>query len=167
MRFDDNDSSSFNSGCRRPWSSLPFGKVRSRPYVVLASKSDCARSTEVLAGRCIPQPSHSMPLTPPLSNPTTLAHLSLYPPALLIADHAPRIHHCTGDTGHFTAQSAGPCSAIRQRALTADICENRLLTDAFTGSTAGQLSDFINISSLRIKTCDWNSILTLDVSVQK
>jgi hypothetical protein len=77
-----------------------------------------------------------MPLTPPLSNPTTLAHLSLYPPALLIADHAPRIHHCTGDTGHFTAQSAGPC-------------------------------DFINISSLRIKTCDWNSILTLDVSVQK
>jgi hypothetical protein len=32
------------------------------------------------------------------------------------------------------------CSAIRQRALTADICENRLLTDTFTGSTAGQLS---------------------------
>jgi len=81
-----------------------------------------------------------MPLTPPLSNHPHLPTLSS--PALLVADHAQRIiHHCTGDTEHLTAQSAGPCSAIRQRALTADICENRLLTDAFTGSTAGQLSE--------------------------
>lgn len=119
---------------------LAVGRVRGRPDIVAVKRRarDISLSRPSASVSNHSSPSHFIPLTPPSNHPrqpliTTRS-----------ACRRPRsthpTQHCTGDTD-LTTQSAGPCSAIRQRALTADICENRLLTDAFTGSTAGQLSE--------------------------
>ena len=100
------------------------------------------------------QPAHTFILsltTPPSSPPPS-------PPALLVADRASRSTDCTSDTDF--SQPAGLCSAIPRRDLTADICENQLLTDAFTGSTAGQSSASFPPLTISIPSASLSELIT-------
>lgn len=97
-----------------------------------------ARLTSTFLIATPPHSRHPPPQPRPLPHPLCLSQNTLHVPLTAPATLKP-------------LSFPGLCSALCQRALTADICENRLLTDAFTGSTAGQLSaTFLIASSLRI-----------------